>query len=103
MDHVAAVLTKEISIRCSSTALHKSLLALGATDSKGFALIPYCSKQELAAALTSLQQLGVPFGHEPGDWPPAAVFQQLRSEGLVAGRIKTASWRAPHEPVLGCA
>jgi len=103
MDHVASVSAKAISVRCSSAALHASLSALGATDSEGFVLIPYSSKQGLAAALTSLQQLGIPFGHEPAGWPPAAVFQQLRSEGLVTGSIKTVCWRSPSKAVLGSA
>jgi len=103
MDHVAAVLAKAISIRCSSEALRASLTELGALDAEGFVLVPYDSKQRLAATFTSLQQLGVPFGDELAGWSPAAVFQQLRSEGLVTGSIKTVCWCSRNEPVLGSA
>jgi len=103
MDHVAGVLAKAISIRCSSEALRASLTQLGAVDEEGIVLVPYDSKQSLAAAFTALQQLGVPVGDELAGWPPAAVFQQLRSEGLVTGSIKTVSWRSRNEVVLGSA
>ena len=100
MDHVEAVLVDLISVRCAPGPLLIELKAMGSASELGVS-IPYGSKQDLAAAFTRLQKLQVPFGDSPSGWPPAAVFSQLRDEGLVHGSIATISWLAPEQPIMG--
>ena len=103
MDHVEAVLTDSVRISCSPGPLHSELLALGATSVDYGVSIPFGSKQALATTLSHLQKLQVPFGDAPSGWPPAAVFAQLRDEGLVHGSITAVSWSSPNQPVLRAA
>ena len=103
MDHVEAVLTDSVRICCCPGPLLSELLALGATASSQGASIPFDSKQTLAAALSQLQQLQVPFADATSGWPPAAVFAELRDEGLVHGSITAVSWSSPGQPVLRAA
>ena len=101
MDHVAGVQDKEVVVSCEAPALREQLLLLHAHDFGSRFVVPYRSKSELASVLTVLQKLSVPFlGAGPG-WHPAAVFEQLREERLVAGKITTVVWRGPNDPVLG--
>jgi hypothetical protein len=79
------------------------LLAIGAAASGDGAGISYDSKQALVTALSQLQQLQLPFADAPSGWPPAAVFAQLREEGLVHGIITAVSWSSPGQPVLRAA
>ena len=102
MDHVEAVFANSVSVRCASGPLRTELLAFGSASDHGVT-IPYTSKQALAAILSHLQQLQVPFGDAPGGWPPAAVFLRLRDEGLVHGNIGTVSWAGPELPISGAA
>ena len=101
MDYVAAVLEKCVRVICSSESARRALAPHDVVVSAEVCELAYSSKQELARVLQYLQQLGLPFVDEPGGWPPAAVFQQYRDEGLVSGSIKTISWRDPNEPIYG--
>ena len=101
MDYVAAVLGKSVRVVCSSASMRQALAAHGVVVGAGACELAYSSKQELARTLQCLQQVGLPFVDEPAGWPPAAVFQQYRNEGLVSGSIKTVSWRGPNEPIYG--
>jgi hypothetical protein len=103
MDHVEAVLIDSVHICCSPSPLLSELLALGATASSRGADIPFDSKQTLAAVLSQLQRLQVPFADAASGWPPAAIFAQLRDEGLVHGSITAVSWSSPGQPVLRAA
>jgi hypothetical protein len=103
MDHVEAVLTDSVRICCSTGPLLSELLALGAAASHEGANIPFGSKHALAAVLSQLQRLQVPFADAPSGWPPAAIFAQLRDEGLVHGSITAVTWSSPDQPVLRAA
>ena len=101
MDHVRAILESSIIVVCSSPPVIQELESNRAVASNGNYELQYSSKQELAHALQLLQRLGLLFADEPAGWPPAAVFQHYRDEGLVVGSIKTVSWRRLGEPVYG--
>ena len=101
MDHVAAVQVDEVVVSCEAPALREQLLLLHAHDTGSSFVVLYRSRSELAAVLTALQRLSVPFLRAGPGWHPAAVFEQLREEKLVAGRITTVAWRGPNDPVLG--
>ena len=103
MDHVEAVRTDSVLISCSTGPLLSELLALGATASNEGVSIPFGSKHALAAVLSQLQRLQVPFADAPGGWTPAAVFAQLRDEELVHGRITAVTWSSPDQPILRAA
>ena len=47
--------------------------------------VPFATDAELARLLGSLRDHGVAFGSELAGWPPAAVFEDLRTRGLVSG------------------
>lgn len=100
LEHVEAVLDDCIRVVCSTGPVRERLLAVGTATDDGVA-IAYTSKQALAAALSHLQSLQLPFGDAPGGWPPAAVFCQLRDAGLVHGPIRTITWSRPDQPALG--
>lgn len=99
MEFVEAVLANEITVACRTPQLVEKLLGLGAFRTAMGVSLSYSSQQELASALTALQQLEVPFSEGQG-WPPSAVFQHLREQGLVSGRIKSVAWRSPNDPVV---
>jgi hypothetical protein len=100
MDYVASILGESVQVVYSSPAVQKALVSAGAIHVEGRVELKFKSKQQLASALQTLQQLGILFVDEPAGWPPAAVFQQLREEGLVFGTIGAISWRAPDAPVV---
>ncbi|MDK2123013.1 hypothetical protein [Parachitinimonas caeni] len=102
MDYIESILSKEICIRCTSILVRKQLLGLHAARERGGDVyVPFESKEHLAFILRKLQTLGLLFADAPAGWPPAAVFEHLRDEGLLQGRIKTVTWRQPNQPVLG--
>ena len=101
MDYVQAVFAKTVRVVCSISSMRAALEAAGATMVSGSLEYSFSSKHELASVLSRLQALGLLFGNEPAGWSPAAVFHQLREEGLVKGRIKNISWRSPKDPVYG--
>ena len=103
MDYVEAVLTDSVRICCAPGPLLSDLLALGATASNRGAEIAFNSKQALATVLAQLQKLQVPFADALAGWPPAAVFAELRDEGLVHGSITAVSWSSPEKTVLRAA
>lgn len=100
MDYVAAVLADAVRVRCASGPLAARVLARGATACDRGVEFAFDSRPALAAVLEQLQRLQLPFADAPAGWPPAAVFAQLRDEGLVHGRIIAVSWNAPDQPVL---
>ena len=103
MDHVTAILAKEVRIACSSKLLKLKLASIAeksSTDEEDLC-IPFSSKDELIKILIRLQEIEIPFGNEPAGWSPAAVFEQLRDDGYVQGKIKTVVWRNRGEPVYG--
>ncbi|WP_253254135.1 hypothetical protein [Xanthomonas arboricola] len=73
LEHVDAILDDYVRVVCSTGHVRKQLLAVGTTTDDGVA-IAYTSKQTLAAALSHLQSLHLPFGDAPGGWAPASVF-----------------------------
>jgi len=101
MDYVEAVLAKEVAIHCESNELKKNLEQLGAVAShSGRWLMAYDSRSELAERLSALQALDIFFLDEPAGWPPAAVYEFLRNEGLVRGDVRKISWHGPGQPFI---
>jgi len=47
--------------------------------------VPFTGQSELAALLVKLRDHGVALGGDLAGWPPAAVFEHLRDQGLVTG------------------
>lgn len=58
------------------------------------------TEDELAKILVALRDAGFAMAGGPWGWPPAAVFEDLRSKGKVAGDFTQISWRSPEHPVL---
>jgi hypothetical protein len=49
----------------------------------------------LGRTLGRLRDIGFLFVDQPGGWPPAAVFDELRERGLVSGSFDSVSWINP--------
>jgi hypothetical protein len=47
--------------------------------------VPFNGKVDLATLLGRLRDHGVALGGDHSGWPPAAVFEDLRDQGLVTG------------------
>lgn len=60
--------------------------------------IPYATERELGAILMALRDAGVAFVGSPHGWPPAAVFEEFRQRGLIAGVYQEVTWAGPGRP-----
>jgi hypothetical protein len=49
----------------------------------------------LGRTLGRLRDIGFLFVDQPGGWPPAAVFDELRDRGLVRGSFDSVNWINP--------
>lgn len=97
MDYVSSVLDDSVMVHCESGCLGgKFGLPL---DAGPTVALPYADKAELASVLTTLQALGIPFV-SAGSLAPLDVFEFLRDEGLVTGRVRGISWRSRGDSVL---
>jgi hypothetical protein len=84
--YVADIQTNEIVIREVGDSCEDLVATLGARRTDGSTLrLSYSDRTDLARLLTRLRDLGVAMGGGQHGWPPAAVFSDLRSNGLVAG------------------
>ncbi len=99
---VESVLALEIVVVCEGAEAENQAAALGGKrEFFGRRWRIACRERKtLAKALAGLRAAGFYFADQPHGWPPAAVFDQLREEGLVEGRVKRVTWRGPDEPVL---
>lgn len=97
MDYVECVLASSVTVHCESDAI-RSMFGLAADTGTSVAL-PYEDKAELASVLTALQELGIPFV-SAGPNSPSDIFEFLRSEGLVAGRIRGIRWRGLGDAII---
>ena len=57
--------------------------------------VPFNGQSELAALLVKLRDHGVALGGELAGWPPAAVFEDLRDQGLVTGPYTEITFSGP--------
>jgi hypothetical protein len=55
-------------------------------------IIPFRNREELAAVFKRLREWKFLFAHWEHGWPPGAVFEQLREEGLLAGGYQSVTW-----------
>ena len=53
---------------------------------------PAPSIEAAGALLERIRDLGIPFRWMEGGWPPAAVFEELRERGVVAGPVRALSY-----------
>jgi hypothetical protein len=98
MDYVTSVFAKSVIVHCESEELRRKLDGADVLDNNSVA-IAYADRPDLATVLTTLKSLDVPFV-SAGPTPPADVFELLRAEGLVTGKVRHIFWRSPGEPVL---
>lgn len=102
MNYIEAIQGNEVLLVCRDLQAEAGVKALGAKRDFGWGrwAIPYGSRHELAAVLSGLQALGFLFADQPHGWPPAAVFDQLRDEGLMKGKVKRVAWKGPDDPAV---
>ena len=58
------------------------------------------SEDELAKLIGILRDAGFAMVGGVSGWPPAAVFEDLRRKGKLAGEFTEMVWRSPTEPVV---
>ena len=59
----------------------------------------YSSEEELARYLSNLRDDGFAIAGALAGWPPAAVFEQLRDKGKVAGKFTEIIWSQPGKEI----
>lgn len=103
-DYVVSILDDSIVINCVNNNKELYLKKLGAC--RGFFkrdrwILKYCpvNRSGLAIKLEKLRDAGFYFAGAAGGWPPAAVFDLLREQGYVDGKIIEIVWRAPGEVI----
>ncbi len=62
--------------------------------------IRFDDDEDLGRLFVVLRDLGFCFLGQPHGWPPAAIFEELRSRGLIDGSFKEISWHGRGRPVL---
>ena len=101
MDYVEVVLKDNVRIVCETSSLRDQLVSFGAEGATTTLVLSTPSKELLASTMQKLQSLGFYFADQPTGWPPAAVFQQLRDEGMVSGVVNNVSWAGPGKQIFG--
>jgi hypothetical protein len=97
MDYVSSVQADSVVVHCESGFLGGKFERHANTGP--IVALPYAGKAELAGVLTALQELGIPFV-SGGPNPPTDVFEFLREEGLVTGRVRGIAWGGQGNPTL---
>jgi hypothetical protein len=98
---VSAILPRHVSVANPPPDLVTKFPEAVIAQDQAEARLSYPGQEELAALLTGLQSLAIPFVAAGPGWHPAAVFQHLRSQHLVTGSIPTIVWLGPGKTRLG--
>jgi hypothetical protein len=86
--YVSSIVSNRIRIRDATPALRTELALFAPTEPAPDELtITLGSPDELPTALSKLRDLGVAFAADTHGWAPAAIFEQLRRQGQLAGRF----------------
>jgi len=103
MNYIGQVLGNKIVAHCSNKAAVEVLLAMGAKRkllNRSRFELDARSKEGLACSLESLRDAGFLFAGGSAGWPPSAVFEHLRDEGWVKGKINVVTWKSNSDPVV---
>jgi hypothetical protein len=100
VNHVRLVLGLAVDVEVHDEETKRRCLEHGATREPYGVRFEHADRESMARTLSWLQSAAVPFLDEPAGWPPAAVFDLLREEGLVTGPIRRVSWLGPDDPVI---
>ena len=103
MNYISQVLGNKILAHCSDKAASDVLHAMGASRKLFYRSrfeLDAESKEALARSLESLRDEGFLFAAGSSGWPPSAVFEHLRDEGLVKGTISIVTWKSKNNPVV---
>jgi len=92
--HVRAIVGDEVRIETSEPAHGQLLRELGARRSfvGGYFTLLCQDPVSLMEALLALRDAGFAFAAAPHGWPPAAIFEQMRDDGLVDGPFLEITW-----------
>ncbi len=95
--YIAACDAERIIVHCNTSDDAVRIVPLGFRkdeDRTGKIVLALRVADDAAKAdvLTTLRDMGVPFGHAPAGWPPSAVFEHFRDRGLVHGPYKQIFW-----------
>jgi hypothetical protein len=95
-DHVKDIDESMILIEVASHEIQSSVQEMGAARARMLGhtwRIAYTDNNDLAAKLSKLRDLGLPFLGGPSGWPPAAVVAEFRDQGLMTGSYREIIWR----------
>ena len=100
VNYIKDIRSNKLVIYCIDNALVKFLIEMGGHrglfDRNKFEL-NVGSKNLLADSLMKLRDAGFHFAGGSSGWHPAAVFEHLRAEGLVNGKINVVVWKGKGE------
>ena len=97
-NYVSLIQDGKIRIETVTAAIEHELLSLGGQsviEGGEIWIIPFEGTEALAKVLDQLNRIGVMFVGQPAGWPPAEIFDDLRTKGLIHGTFKEVTWTGP--------
>jgi hypothetical protein len=100
---VSAIFPERVTFESLTSEQRGALCVMRTDDSEDSCFVAYSSESELVALLSRVRDLSIPFLAAGPGWHPAAVLEQLRERGLIAGEFRTIVWSGPGAPCIGTA
>ena len=92
-NYVSQIGGNHLVLHCEDSELDQKVRELGASHLiSGDWNFGFGDKSGLASLLVALRDLGFGFVGGPAGWPPAAVFEELRDNGLLTGQYEEVVW-----------
>lgn len=103
LSYVESISDSEITVVCGDKTAEKQVQSIGGKQT----FLPprkwkvhYTSEDQLASLLATLRDVQVAMAGSLSGWPPAAVFEQLRDKGKIAGGFTEIMWSKPDKEVF---
>jgi hypothetical protein len=100
LNYVSWIGNGRIDMVCREPALRRQLKLLGGKRRllrRSSWILAYENEMKLAETLSALRDLGLAFVGGVSDWPPSAVFSDLRNKGLLHGDHQELLWEGPEK------
>lgn len=98
-NYVTLIQDETIRVENVSSEFESLLLSLGGQkeklEDKSVWILRATDDSAIGKVLGKLRDCGAVFESSPGGWPPAAVFSNLRDQGLIQGEFQEVIWTGP--------
>ena len=98
-NYISFIQDGELRAEHVTSELGRALASLGGSEKqlrKGIGwVLKYADDASLGRLLGELRDMGFLFMDEPAGWPPSAIFDALRKNGLVQGELRAVTWMRP--------